>query len=120
MIFKVENYQTLRRVVEDVSSFLLERDVPTERVFDSRLVMSELVGNVLRHSKGIATLGVELNEGFVELHVYSEIPFSPPAFSRKADVYAENGRGLFLVDSVSTERRTTAEGGILVRIKVGE
>ncbi|MBQ7368081.1 MAG: hypothetical protein IJW60_00035 [Clostridia bacterium] len=120
MIFKVENYQTLRRAVEDVSSFLSERDVPTERIFDSRLVMSELIGNVLRHAKGIATLGVEVREGFVELHVCSETPFTPPAFSRKADLYAESGRGLFLVDSVSAERKTTAEGGILVRIKIVE
>ena len=120
MIFKVENYQTLRRAVEDVSRFLSERDVPNERIFDSRLVVSELIGNVLRHSSGIATLGVEVNEGFVELHVLSETPFFPPAFSRKADLYAESGRGLFLVDNVSTERRTSPEGGILVRIKIRE
>ena len=120
MIFEIDDYLSLRKAVENVSRFLAERDVPAERVFDARLVMSELVGNVLRHAKTVATLGVEFDGRFVELLVRSELPFVPPAVSRKAEVFAESGRGLFLVDSVSEERSSTTDGAIRVRIKIGD
>ncbi|MBO5240925.1 MAG: ATP-binding protein [Clostridia bacterium] len=118
MFFQINDYASLREAIEDVSRFLNEKDVPSERVFDARLVVNELIGNVFRHAKSTARLGVELNGGFLELHVLSEIPFIPPTISKRAEVFAENGRGLFLVDSVSEERSLTEEGGILVRIKI--
>lgn len=120
MIFEIENYASLKEAMESVSRFLIERDVPAERVFDARLVTSELIGNVLRHAKSTAKLCVELCGGFVEVRVLSEIPFIPPIRSEKAEVFAESGRGLFLVDSVSEERTLTKEGGILVRIKISD
>ena len=118
MIFQIDNYLALREVVESVCRFLLENNIPAERVFDTRLVVSELVGNVLRHAKTTATLGVEMDGEFLELHVCSNVPFVPPTVSKKADVLAESGRGLFLVDSVSEERSSTKDGGIRVRIKI--
>lgn len=120
MIFQIDNYLSLREAIENVSRFLTECDVPAERVFDTRLVVSELVGNVLRHAKTTATLGVEIRGGFVEMHVRSELPFVPPTVSRKAEVFAESGRGLFLVDSVSEERVSTTDGGIRVRIRISD
>lgn len=118
MIFEIDNYLSLREAVENVSRVLKERDVPAERVFDARLVVSELVGNVLRHAKTTATLGVEISGEFLELHVLSNVAFIPPTLSKKAEVFAESGRGLFLVDSVSEERSATKEGGVLVRIRI--
>ena len=118
MIFEIDNYLSLREALENVSRFLLEREVPDERVFDARLVMSELVGNVLRHAKTSAKLAVEISGGFVEVHVRSYLPFVPPTVSKRAEVFAESGRGLFLVDSVSQERSSTQDGGICVRLKI--
>ena len=120
MIFKIDDYLSLRDALENVNRLLEESDVPAERVFDARLVVSELVGNVLRHAKTTATLGVEIGGGFVELLVRSELPFIPPTVSKKAEVFAESGRGLFLVDSVSEERSSTTDGGIRVRIKIAD
>ena len=118
MIFEIDNYLSLREAIESVNQILLEHDVPAERVFDARLVVSELVGNVLRHAKTTATLGVEISGEFLEMHVRSDVPFVPPKVSKKAEVLAESGRGLFLVDSVSEERVSTKEGGTLVRIRI--
>ena len=118
MIFEINNYLSLREAVENVSRVLKERDVPAERVFDARLVVSELVGNVLRHAKTTATLGVEIDGEFLEMYVQSSVAFMPPTLSKKAAVFAESGRGLFLVDSVSDERSATKDGGIRVRIKI--
>lgn len=120
MIFEIDNYLSLRKAMENLSRFLAESDVPAERVFDTRLVVSELVGNVLRHAKTAATLGVEINGGFVEMYVRSDVPFVPPTVSHKAEVFAESGRGLFLVDSVSDERSCTKDGQIRVRIKISK
>lgn len=118
MVFEVKNYAAMREAIESLCRFLSEQCVPSESVFDSKLVASELVGNVLRHSQGTATLCGEIKDGFVELHVLSDVTFIPPIISQKAEVYAEQGRGLFLVDSVCHERKTSEEGGIFVRIKI--
>ena len=118
MIFQIDNYLSLREAMESVTRTLAEHDVPDERVFDARLVVSELVGNVLRHAKTTARLVVEIGDGFVKVLVQSDLPFVPPAVSRKAELFAESGRGLFLVDSVSEERTCTKDGQICVRIKI--
>lgn len=118
MVFEIDNYVSLRSAMEVVSRLLAERNVASERVFDTRLVISELVGNVLRHAKTSATLSVEFNGECIELCVCSEIPFVPPKISRKVEVFAESGRGLFLVDSVSEERTCSKDGEIRVRIKI--
>ena len=54
----------------------------------------------------------------IRLKINSTSPFTPPETSGLPHVYAEHGRGLFLVDSVCEERITTEDGGILVRIKI--
>ncbi|MBQ8684788.1 MAG: ATP-binding protein [Clostridia bacterium] len=120
MIFEVENYAAMREALEKLCYYLAENDVPSERVFDSKLVASELVGNVLRHSGGVAKLCGEITEEFIELVILSSMPFLPPKASARADVFAEHGRGLFLVDSVCEERSLTDEGGIKVRIRIRE
>ena len=50
MFFQINDYASLREAIEDVSRFLNEKDVPSERVFDARLVVNELIGNVFRHA----------------------------------------------------------------------
>ena len=117
MIFEVKNYAAMQDAISQFCRFLVSENVSSESVFDSRLVANELVSNVLRHSDGEAKLHGEVKDGFVELVIVSTKKFVPPETPRCSDVYAEHGRGLYLVDSVCTERITTPDGGILVRIK---
>lgn len=118
MVFEIENYETLKNAVDELCEYLALHTVAEERIFDSKLVVYELLGNVLQHSGGSARLAIELLQEYIELKVLAERFFCPPERGTCADVFSENGRGLFLVDSVSTERITTADGGILVRIKI--
>lgn len=118
MIFEIDNYSSMQDAIARFCLFLSQNEVPDERVFDSRLVANELVGNVLRHAQGRARLHGEIREGFVELAVFSSVSFTPPKTTQQADLYAEHGRGLYLVDSVCHERTTTKDGGILVRIRI--
>ena len=118
MILKIENYISLQTAIANLCRFLQEKEVSEEGVFHSRLVASELLGNVLKHSTGHATLHTAVKNGFVELTVCSSVQYTPPKKSVCSDEYAENGRGLFLVDAVSVERTMTESGDILVKIKM--
>ena len=55
MFFKVNNLKDLQEGMERLCEFLLQSDIPAESIFDSKLVVSELIGNVLKHSDGIAS-----------------------------------------------------------------
>ena len=121
MIFEIENYQTLRRAVDELCAFLSDEKVSPERIFDSRLAVYELLGNVLKHSGGSAKLHGGIADGYVELKIIAERTFCPPPKKETvlcADKYSEHGRGVFLVDSVCEERFMTEDGGIFIKIKV--
>lgn len=118
MIFEVKDYASLRLALQALCGDLDGRSVRPERVFDSKLVASELLGNVLRHTDGIAKLRWEVQGDFVELHILSSVAFVPPKTSQPVGVFSEHGRGLYLVDSLCVERTMTEEGGICVRIQL--
>ena len=118
MILRIDNYPSMQVAIANLCRFLQEQDVSEDGVFHSKLVASELLGNVLRHSGGYATLHGIVKNGFVELTVHSSVKFLPPAQTTRADLYAEHGRGLFLVDAVIVERKLTESGDILVKIKM--
>lgn len=114
----VHDMPSLKIAIDALCAFLDGQGVAQERVFDSRLVASELLGNVLKHAKATANLAYAIEDAHVHITVRSSVAFVPPKTSVCSEVYAEHGRGLFLVDSVSVERTVTQNGGILVKIKV--
>lgn len=118
MHFEVNNRQAVQEAIAALCRFLDNEGLPQERVFDSRLVASELLGNVFKHSDGVAKLNGSIQNGYVEITVWSSVAFLPPKQSTCADVYAEHGRGLFLIDRVCEERRINDDGAIVVRIRI--
>ena len=121
MIFEIEDYQTLRHAVEELCAFLSQENVPSGSIFDSKLAVYELLGNVLQHSGGSAKLHGGIENGYVELKIVAEKSFCPPPKTGTrvcADRYSEHGRGLFLVDSVCEERFITPDGDIVIKIKI--
>ncbi len=120
MKFEIKDYQTMQKSIADFCRFLTDFGLSAETIFDCRLVANELIGNVLRHARGNADLQGCIEDGFVVLTVRSSSKFIPPKISSCSDVYAEHGRGLFLVDSVCAERISMENGDILVRIKIDE
>ena len=120
MIFEVNDYAALKRAVESFCGFLRDKQVPEERVFDSRLVVNELIGNILRHSNGKASFQGGIQDGFVEIYIRStqSTAFIPPEKTAlPAEITSEHGRGLFLVDSVSSER-IVLKDGVCVKIRI--
>ena len=117
MQFLIKGYDDLKTSTATLCEELQKNGVSNSAVFDCRLVIAELVGNVLKHGNGQASLGVEVTADSLLITVTSSQKFTPPKISRCSGVYAESGRGLFLVDYYSEERTTTSEGSITVKIK---
>lgn len=104
MFFKVENYATLQKAIDELCAFLSERNVHPDSLFDCKLVAMELLGNVLRHADGKADFYGEIKDGVIELKIVSKTVFPFPEKTTCAGVYSEHGRGLFLVKEVCGER----------------
>lgn len=118
MFLKVNNLKDLQEAMERLCDFLLLSQIPQESIFDSKLVVSELVGNVLKHSDGIASLHTEVKDGLINLKITSSKPYVLPEKSVCSDVFSEHGRGLFLVDRVCLTRSQTSDGEIIVTLAV--
>lgn len=118
MVFEIVSYESLKRAVDDFCAFLFSKNIPDDRIFDSRLAAFELLGNVLKHSEGGAKFSATVEEEHIELKILGANRYCPPEKGTCAEVYSEHGRGLYLVDSVCAERIVTDDGGILVRIKI--
>ncbi len=115
--YEVKTILDLKTAAQEFCRHLESRSVPKEKVYDCRLVVNELVGNVLRHSGGIATFYGVVDGDRVEIFVRSTQTFIPPKKSECSPVTAESGRGLFLVDRVSVSRTVTPDGEIKVIIQ---
>jgi hypothetical protein len=70
-----------------------------DQVEVAELLVSELVGNALDHGRGQVRLSFFAADGRVRCEVEDEDPRLPRM--RAADLDAESGRGLFLVDMLS-------------------
>lgn len=113
----VENFASLKREVERMCETLAV-SVPESAVFSSKLVASELLTNALLHGSGRAQLSYLFEGGEIRINVYEEGGVRPPDGSVCSDVYAESGRGLFLVDALSDGRTFSETEGVCVVIKI--
>ncbi len=112
MRYEIDSFSALKRALSEICAEI-ERGAPEDIVFDCKLVIDELVSNVLRHGGGRAYLSVE-REGSVKICVRGEIPFVPPKRSTLSPSDAECGRGLYLVDALVSSRTYSEEEGITV------
>ena len=118
MEYEIYDYDGLKASIDSICAYLSSRFIATEKIFDCRLIASELMANVLQHSGGGALLKVELQEAFVQISVKAERVYCPPKQEECPDTNAERGRGIYLIDSLSAERIFTTEGEIVVKIAI--
>ncbi len=117
MWFEIKTVADLKNATQAICKHLEENAVPKEKIFDCRLVVNELVSNVLRHSEGIASVKGSVEADRIEIFVRSTQAFFPPEISVCSSTAAEGGRGLYLVDSVSVSRTVSPDGEIKVVVQ---
>ena len=118
MKYDVIDLETMHGAIAEFCRFLETENVSQGSIFDCRLVASELLANVLQHAKAQAKLSGRIEDGRIYVTVYSSVAYTPPTQTVLTDVYAERGRGLFLVDSVCEERETIDGKEITVKIRI--
>ncbi len=114
MRFEIDCFPALREALLKIIAEI--GDLPEGVVFDCKLVIDELVSNVLQHGGGRAFLAVERTDG-IRISVRGENGFRPPEQSVLSPADAERGRGLYLVDALVSSRTYSEEEGITVIIR---
>lgn len=68
---------------------------------DAQLLATELVTNAVRHARGPIDVRAYVRDGFLRMEVWDHDPDAAPA-ARTADSDDEDGRGLDIVEKVSS------------------
>lgn len=118
MYFEIDDYSALKAALRNMCIKFSLENVPEETLFDSKLVATELLSNVLQHGGGTAYFRAELHDGKIMLSVRSTNDFRPPEQSSCSEATAERGRGLFLVDTICEDRDYNERDGICVHIRI--
>jgi anti-sigma regulatory factor (Ser/Thr protein kinase) len=87
-----------RRFVGEIA-----RDLPPDLAGDAELLVSELVSNAVRHGRPEITLRVSLDPPLIGVSVHDEGAALPSTAVERADLSEPSGRGLFLVDRMSSD-----------------
>lgn len=117
MLVRITDFSSLTEEKERLKNFLTAEDVSERVVFAGKLVLCELVGNILRHSAAFAEVESKIENGFFEMIVRASDGYLPPPKSSCSDVFSEGGRGLFIVDEICASRTCTKDG-VCVRIRL--
>ena len=117
-VFQVKDYASLQTALDGLCQFLAEWEIIQERIFDCKLIACELVGNVLKYTSGQAGLQAKIVEDCVQVKALSDTFFKLPESIVCSGLYAEGGRGLFLVNSLCGGQILAEEDGIVAIVKV--
>ncbi len=105
--FKVSDLTKMNEMLASFCEELRERNVCDDTVFESRLVSCELLSNVLRHGGIEAEFNCKLVGNRIEITVASAQFGAINPNPKLPDVFAESGRGLYIV-------RTLCKGDISI------
>lgn len=83
-----------------------------DMLFNVKLVVYELVGNVLKHANHPASVRVALSEGHISVIVKGGDPLNESEQCNSPDLYSENGRGLCLVRHLTDSLQWKSNGSV--------
>ena len=111
--FKVDNLKNMTAKLKAFAEFLRSRDIAEDDVFLSRLVSCELITNVIRHGGEAAEFRGELLKDKISITVTADSQRGIKLNPERPDVFAESGRGLYIINEVSINGLERGEGGEL-------
>ena len=116
-------------VGEPAVAYALQRDLialatsagaaDEEEINACEMIVSELIGNAVRHAPGPMSIAIAIDETGVWLHVIDEGPGFEFRSKLPEDVWSEGGRGLFLIDALARSVRAEPLPGRGSYIRVG-
>ncbi len=109
--------ENVRAVLENMCRQLQEAVSP-EVLFDAKMIAHELLVNALAYGGGVEAFSFALEGEEVRITVRGKRAFCPPEHIPRADVMAEHGRGLYLVEALSCRRAYSDREGLSVFIKI--
>lgn len=116
---EIGTFEELHKALADLAAFLEENGANDEGIFKAKLAVSELVTNAIRYTKsGKAKAEWQVKGALCELKITSLPPYAPPKDCKCADVMSENGRGLYLVNSMSETCTISKSGTLTVTVKI--
>lgn len=115
--FKVDNLINMNSALQVFLDFLQKQKVTEDALFNSRLVSCELITNVVRHTGKTAVFTGEIKGEIIEIRVKSDSPEKIDLNVTLPDVFAEHGRGLYIIKSICFGDVEQANGEIKVNIK---
>ena len=118
MYFEINDFNALHEALYQMCRRFSAEKIPEDAVFHSKLVADELLSNVLQHGGGKAFFFASHEGNMIRLTVRGSNNYRPPEKSTCADVLAESGRGLYLVDCFCEKREFSEQEGIRVFIKI--
>ncbi|MCD7729825.1 MAG: ATP-binding protein [Clostridia bacterium] len=116
--FSVDNLKDMNDRLKVFSDFLRQSDVGEDDIFDSRLVSCELITNVLIHCGERADFCGKISGGNIVITVSSPHTGNTPPPQGIPDVFAERGRGLYIVKTVSDGNVFFREGAVEVYLRI--
>ena len=115
--FKIDNLKNMSEQLKTFAEFLRLSGADDEDIFASKLVSCELITNVIRHAGEEAEFTGALSNDTIIITVTAE-SFKNLDISRPApDVFAESGRGLYIIKSICSDIERGERGEIKVLIK---
>lgn len=116
--FEVDNLINMNSALQDFLDFLKSENVAEDDVFDSRLVSCELITNVVRHCGEIAVFKGGIRGDRIVIAVSSERSGGVDLNPRLPDVFAESGRGLYIINAICKGEVKVVGNEIQVNIKM--
>lgn len=98
--FRVDNLKNMNDCLKPFLEFLRSFGVTDDDVFDSRLVSCELITNVIRHLGETANFEGGVNADNIVICVSSENTDGTKVAATLPDVFAESGRGFYIVKTI--------------------
>lgn len=92
-------------------AFLTQHGANPDQIADAALIYAELLGNVVRYAAGPVDIRIDVNRGYPVLHVIDEGPGYSFVPRLPRDLYAESGRGLYLVASLAEDFHVSRRHG---------
>lgn len=115
--FEVSDIKNMNAAMQDFAEFLKDGDVCEDDVFDSRLVGCELISNVLRHCGEKAVFSGVITGDEIIINVASVNSGGFVLRPALPDVFAESGRGLYIINEVSGGNIRMDDNAVIVTIK---